>query len=665
MFVGTCPMSRKAHWLDHEALRGAQVVQASTSEQEGINRVERILSNRGIRVDGRLLREIAEVHRSPFYNFAALNFLASRGEISAPTPTGAPGEADAASQCWQPIRELREPEELQELIPSREDLLEHLVESASPPQLRMVLVVGSLMDIPFPYEVAHKVSAQTNPDLDDVGTSWARFKNRNPPGSAVRTQETADGQRWVSMHRDLASYLGRELSPADRRALHARIAEMAWTEANNLPADYLDRRYGLVALSAEQWTASRNLGEAARKHVAAATLAEELLAYDLAESHYGRAKLAFEQCVDADERRVEERLGLAHCCYRVARLRLTAGDRDRGECFDEARRVLGATETLLRQRLHDLDRTGADPLAQAQEVTPLRTNLRRCYALQSYVEFAMAQCARLDDGPGSASAANLYCEALQHAEAARGEGESRWVLAAASARLAGLLLEEAAELLVNRMADASADRAEQDLADDHRVEMLTRNAIFHAERAIGLQALERGEEQQLAAPKAWAYQVLGHVHQWIALMPDMAQIYFRSMNRRSTLSGDTLDRNTDLALALFELSVIQGDELDALRACLERAQRTERWDDSRERIDESDRPTRVATVLHEYLRWTEAFRVPEHLAAAHAGLALAWLAATTGDTSAFPDAWEHVQHHARAAAEMVDEYAIAGRASCC
>ena len=531
------------------------------------------------------------------------------------------------------------------MVPTQAEIMDHLIEASCPAHLRPVLVVGALMGAPFPFELAHEVSMETDPNLGDPDTCWEQLAGRTAQGSILQTQVTADGQRWVGMHRDLASHLGRHLSPAERRMVHRRVAQRASSQAGAVGTDRRDHRYGLLAVASEQWTAAREVKNAAAAHRAAAELAEELLAFDLATSHYRRAIAAFDQGAREEEVCTDQRLGLAHCTYRLGRLHLLAGGTN-DQYFATALAVLQDAQAQLRTLLGDADRVVSRTSAANHEVGELRLGLRRCSGLAAYVELSMADQARRGDQWRRRDAANLYCEALQHAEAARGEGDSRWVVAAASARLADLLLEEAAELIADPFPDPHLDE---------RLAMTTRNAIFHAERAIRVRGLDALEERCLAEPRAWSYEVLGRAHQWIAALPGTAYGFFERMNSASLLVNDATDRTTDLGHGLFLLSLVAPGELDHLAAHL----RTESLRSDlgvvalcrRDDAAESD-GGEVARLLYQCLRWTEATRAPEHRAWAHACLALAWFAAARGDPAGHPEEWSQVRAHVSNAEEL-------------
>jgi HD superfamily phosphohydrolase YqeK len=517
--------------------------------------------------------------------------------------------------------------------------------------LQPVLKVGALIGAPFSFDVALAVAAESDPALGAAETCWTQLVDR-ARGSILRTQETADRERWVSMHRDLASHLGRQISPFERRALHAKIAHHAEQAAACVPQERRDRKYGFVALAAEQWTAARDLKPAAETHRAAAELAEELLAFDLAASHYQRAMNAFEQRANEDGMCIGERLGLAHCTYRLGRLHLLAGFTD-DKLFQQALTVLEDTQARLRTRLYESDHS--ETSIPAPDVGEMSRELRRCSGLAAYVEFYMAEQARLNDSPQDTTAANLYCEALQHAEAAQGEGDSRWVLAAASARLADQLLEKAADLIVNPSSDRPLPG---------ELEQVTRDVIFHAERALGLRGLNAVDERRLAEPRAWAYEVLGRVHQWLAGLPQVAQSYFTRMDATSLLVDDATDLTTDLGYALFSLSLIEEEELGSLSACLQRERERDaaivdsQSSPSTEATHAGGRGASAAGRLYRCLRWAEATRTPEHRAAAHACVALAWFAAARGDPTNANE-WGPAHYHASKAADLANEHSMA------
>ncbi|HEU4841715.1 MAG TPA: hypothetical protein VFT09_09740, partial [Ilumatobacteraceae bacterium] len=198
------------------------------------------------------------------------------------------------------------------------------------------------------------------------------------------------------------------------------------------------------------------------------------------------------------------------------------------------------------------------------------------------------------------------------------------------------------------------------------LDMLRRNVTLHAERALRVRGLTTTDEERLAEPRAWAFEVLGRLHQWIAAQPAVAAGFFRRMNDNSAVLDDATDRTTDLSHALFLLSLVPSDRLDELAAALAAEETQTRLVVEGEATAVGARgagaPSDVACIarlLYDALRWTEATRAPEHRASAHACLAVAWFAAARGDPAHPAGAWEHAHRHAVDAVGLVT-----GRAAC-
>jgi len=403
---------------------------------------------------------------------------------------------------------------------------------------------------------------------------------------------TADGERLIDLAQvDLVTHLAQRLGPATTQRLHARLAQYFAEPIADDIGSSLDDRYSRAKAAARHWANADRPRHAADAERVAAGLAEQTLAYQEARDHYKRAIRLFTQLLARNARKEtvslddhEDLLILANCLYRLGQMTRLANERRSGPGKDPTKYFHQALKRLqeLSTNLHDRRLAApqpADPAAVSPRDLPkpniIRHHIRLCEALSGWINLELAEWHELRGE--SQRSRELLFDTLRHAEAARGEADSRWLLAAASVRLAQQLVNDAVELRF-----------------DHpiRAHNLIIEALFQVERVIGLQAVSPEEERNLEDPRSRAWMVLGQILQTMEVEPRLAEWALRRMNEHRRDVSDLVDMMTDRQLGLFLLS---------------RAHRT---------ADDPTAKSEARTLLERHARWaTESGLDREHSAA--------------------------------------------------
>jgi len=473
------------------------------------------------------------------------------------------------------------------VIPERDRLLDHMVEEFVPVRFRSIIEAGSLIGRRFPFSAAF---AATHPPESVDGqppstaaierwrvaadTLWATLERIDPDGSVIVCHRSVDDERMISFAQvDLARHLTNGLDTAATRQLHERLARyFARPIAEDCGASF-DDAYRDARAAATHWALAGRVRNAADAERVAAQLAERVLAYPEARRHYRTAIRLFTQLLARSEHRRtvnlvdhEDLLILANCLYRLGQMTRLAHQRGaaaRG-ASDPTKYFRLALRRLkeLSRNLHDkrLARPMSEELAAISrrdlpEPNVIRHHIRLCETLSGWVNLELAEILDQDDGEESRQ---LLFEALRHAEAARGEADSRWLLADASARLAEHLVEDAVQAR---------------FPDGVRAQNLAVEAQFHIERVIGLEAVSPDEDRDLEEPRSRAWMVLGLLFQALEVKPRLAEWAFRRMNDHRHDVSDLVDMRTDRRLGLFLLSSHRGTRdarTDEARTLLER-----------------------------------------------------------------------------------------------
>ncbi len=411
--------------------------------------------------------------------------------------------------------------------------------------------------------------------------AWNDLKTIDPDQSVLSCSESEAGELMVSFAQaELIGHLRNRLSPRTAREYHERLARYLVNPIEKLDREDYGDRYYRANLAAEHWSLAIRPRDAADAHRHAAQLAELSLAYGESQKHYENAIRLYTQLLA--ERRDptrdhEDLLILANCYYRVGQTTRLSG---RPEKVDEEPKhgkrpqEWGAINYLERagQRLEELKKLllENEPDRWPDGITGPCTrgipgpNLVRHYlrvynAVSGHVHLELAQChesvvdqcrARAGDElhtcnkcePHRNAIRDRLFDALRHAEAAQGEAGSRWLLAAASARLAALLTDQSLRL----QREEAARSAE-----------LAVEAFFHIERIIGLEPYTAEEKHEFADPVSVAWRTAGRLFRHHALQARIAEWCFRKMNAHDADVAATIDMVTDRWLGGFLLSICQ------------------------------------------------------------------------------------------------------------
>lgn len=529
---------------------------------------------------------------NPYYALSALWYLVDNGHLvqqerTIPQgedrgPSGGTGD-DRDVVTWVPARP---DEEL--VVPSRDRLLDHMIEEFIPVRFRPIVEVGSLIGRRFPFSAAFAVASPPEsidglPPTDGAierwrvaaDEVWAELEKVDPDGSVIVCHRSADDERMISLAQvDLVTHLRKALDDTAARERHEQLARYFEEPIADDCGRSLDDRYRNARAAAIHWANAERPREAADAEREAAGLAEETLAYPEARSHYRRAIRLFTQLLAKDEHgstvelaEHEDLLILASCRYRLGRMTRLAFESGsiEGGAADPTKHFRLALKHLreLTKNLHDKRLAVSASPEQAvssrrdlPEPNVIRHYIRLCETLSGWINLERAEWHRARD---TEKARGLLFDALRHAEAARGEADSRWLLAAASARLAQQLVADAAE--------------EQQRGRRVRSHNLAIEAQFHVERVIGLAAVSAEEDRNLEEPRSRAWTVLGELFQTIAIEPQLAEWAFYRMNDHRHDVSDLVDMMTDRRLGLFLLSRHRGirdDRTDEARRLLER-----------------------------------------------------------------------------------------------
>ena len=508
------------------------------------------------------------VDSNPYYALSALWYLVDNGHLVEPPRICDTTEKSDSPEdefvTWVPAH-LDEPPS----IPGREKLLDHMIEEFVPVGFRSIIEAGSLIGRRFPFSAAY---AATHPaksiDGQPPGSEaikrwnakadkcWVKLSEIDQEGSVIVCHSSADNERMINFAQvDLMTYLSSQLSESETLNYNIRLAQYFSKPIADDAGRTIDDNYGNSQAAATHWARARELRHAADAERIAAKLAEKALAYPEARRHFRRAIRQFTQILANKDQGSsfnlvdhQDLLILANCLYHLGQMTRLANERGSGEAssldpikyFDQALKRLKE----LSQKLHDKHLLGPAPelntLITARnlpEPNVIRHNIRLCENLSGWVNLELAEWYG-ERNPKESR--RLLFDALRHAEAARGEADSRWLLAAASAELAQKLVDDAFEA--------------QQSGNSVRSHNLAIEAQFHIERVIGIAAVSSEEERNLEEPRSRAWTVLGQLFQTIEMEPQLAEWAYRRMNDHRKDVSDLVDMKTDRRLGLFLLS---------------------------------------------------------------------------------------------------------------
>ena len=506
---------------------------------------------------------------NPYYALSALWYLVDNGHlVEERRPDARPTDfderrSDANVVVWVPAAA-----DGQITVPARNQLLDHKIDEFIPIRFRTLISVGALIGRRFPFSAAYAAAcppesvdgepptaAATERWRHDASVAWDELRAVDPDGSVIGCHTSIDGERMIEVAQvDLVSHLVRRLGSGTQH-LHARLAQYFTEPIGRDIGSSLDDRYTRAEAAAMHWAAANRPRHAADAERFAAGLAEQALAYGEARDHYRRAIRLFTQLLARSSRNEtvyiedhQDLLILASCLYRLGQMTRLASERESisGNGADPTKYFLQALKRLeeLSANLHDKRQSAPEPADVApvpQRDLPrpniIRHHIRLCAALSGWIDLELAEWHELCGD--SQRSRELLFDALRHAESARGEADSRWLLVAASVRLAQQLVDDAVEI-----------RFEHPV----RAHNLAIEALYQIERVINLQAVSPDEDHNLDDPRSRAWMVLGRSFQSLVGDPQLAEWAFRRMNEHRRDVGDLVDMMTDRQLGLFLLS---------------------------------------------------------------------------------------------------------------
>jgi tetratricopeptide (TPR) repeat protein len=506
---------------------------------------------------------------NPYYALSALWYLVDNGHlVEAPRPRARPTDLDERPSDTDVVVWVPAAADGQITVPTRNQLLDHKVDEFIPIRFRTLISVGAMIGRRFAFSAAYAAacppkSVDGEPPTaaaierwrHDASVAWNELRAIDPDGSVISCHTSVDGERIVEIAQvDLVAHLVRRLGPSTRH-LHAALAQYFTEPIGRDIGSSLDDRYTRAEAAAMHWAAANQPRHAADAEQFAAGLAEQALAYGEARDHYRRAIRLFTQLLARSSRNEtvhiedhQDLLILATCLYRLGQMTRLASEREstNGDRPDPTKYFLQALKRLeeLSANLHDKRQSAPEPAV----VTPLpqrdlprpnviRHHIRLCASLSGWTDLDLAEWHELC-GDRQRSRELLF-DALRHAESARGEADSRWLLVAASVRLAHQLVDDAVEIRFE---------------DQVRAHNLAIEALYQIERVINLEAVSPDEDHNLDDPRARAWMVLGRIFQSLFGDPQLAEWAFRRMNEHRRDVSDLVDMMTDRQLGLFLLS---------------------------------------------------------------------------------------------------------------
>ncbi len=587
---------------------------------------------------------------NPYYALSALWYLVDNGHLVEPKNSlGDDERVDTDGVVvWV---QAKSDEELE--IPSRDRLLDHMVEEFVPIRFRNVIAAGALIGRTFPFSAAFATASPPTsvdekpidgrpPNAEEIARwqqagddMWAQLSKVDPDGSVISCHLSVDRERKISLAQvDLVAHFAQRSDLRTTWLYHERLATYFTAPIAKDVGQSLDDRYSRAEAAATHWTLANRSREAADAERIAAGLAEQALAYHEARAHYRRAIRLFTQLLAEHARKEtvslvehEDMLILANCLYRLGQMTRLANERasdadgsDPTAYFDHALVLLAELSSNLHDKRLAAPASPGTTTASPRDIPEpniLRHYIRLCEALRGYVNLELAEWYELENDP--ARSRELLFETLRHAEAARGEAGSRWLLAATSARLAQQLVTD-------------ADRGSPPRTGA-RPQPTVRGVVPDraCHRAPGREPRRGTRPRRPALARAWS--VLGQIFQYLEVEPRLAEWAFRRMNEHRRDVSDMVDMMTDQQLGVFLLSVCRGVPDDT--------------------SDAAASPTAEARALLEgYARWATESGIAHAQSGAYLNLALQTLV-EQADRAApdLAEAHRHVEMAIKSAAD--------------
>lgn len=531
---------------------------------------------------------------NPYYALSALWYLVDNGHLveKGSSDTVADTENRNLSPDGDVVTWVASRPDKALVVPNRGRLLDHMIEEFIPIKFRSIIETGSLIGRRFLFSAAF-AAAHPPESIDGQAPSagavkrwlakadeyWDELKRVDPDGSVIVCHLSCDRERMINLAQvDLVTHLAKQLDNATKLQCHNRLAEYFGKPIADDSSSTLDDNYRNAHAAASHWARANEPRHAADAERVAAGLAEEALAYPEAQAHYKRAIRLFTQLLANKQSRStlelvdhEDLLILANCLYRLGQMTRLANERrtikdvstDPTKYFAQAlKRLRELSDNLHNKRL--VAPTSVRHAANSQRNLPepnlIRHHIRLCETLSGWVKLELAEWYKSGDPNESRQ---LLFDALRHAESARGEADSRALLAAASAQMAQRLVDDAMEA--------------QSEGHAVRTHNLGIEAQFHIERVIGLVAVSPDEDRNLEESRSLAWSVLGQLFQTIQLKPQLAEWAFFKMNTHVHEVSDLVDMMTDRRLGLFLLSKHRGTSTRQTGQARTLLERHKRW----------------------------------------------------------------------------------------
>ena len=519
------------------------------------------LKSHHILLDDSLLRHLTEPN--PYYALSRLWYLTDRGFVAEEVVVDGLVDEGGLTR-WKLAIEADVPQ------PTHGALLNHMLEEYVPADLQTLIHVGSLVGRTFPFDVVYL--AWTAPQIDaetltsERAAVWERLTRADPDNMVLACSELRDGERYITFALDdLVPHIVEKIASNRRAALHARLATAFTVAADSVDPGKFEVAFHSVALrlSTGRRRAARTFVRRRTRIGALRNSRSARLAYREAERHYRVAIRLLAQLIadtsDASHDH-EDLLIIANCQYRLGQMVRMSGqftDEDTGspqQHFNNALQHLDGLRTRLRSD-EFVAVPGMSTAVFARDDIPgpdrIQHLLRVCDALSGYITLDRATW--LHELGEREQARDALFETLRCAELAAGEADSRWLLAAASARLAESLADQAI---------AIADETANDQRSKEKAHDLAVEALFYVERVVGLRATTLAEETDLAEPKALARDVFGRLATQLHGRPRLAEWVYRKLNTHRADLRIAEDMSTDFRLGQFLLSLVSLERVD-------------------------------------------------------------------------------------------------------
>ncbi len=451
------------------------------------------LAKEGIDADAAVIEAIAA--QDPILRMPLAWYLIAQGVVTE-AETLEEGAAASGRVRWTAL-------EGEDLQPPIENVVSWLLAELLPLSLRPALRVGALMRQPFQFDIAYTVAASgagaersvdtPGGEVEELEEQWKRLLDADRDNVVLRPVPTRRSIKLAQFtHGHLVEVLVGQMNEDDVRHARALIAAELQRRAAHADAA-VDQRINDWEEAADHLMELQEHRQAVIAYRSAGRMAEETSASAAAQRCYENAARALNKARLADERAeldADNLLLLANTSYRLTRIKGSFLEADDTLEAERADRRSDAIEYIRELRTY-LD---SGRLADDAKVSPLipaagavHHYRRLSHALAGYIHYQHGR-ELLEPGQDAlGQARHALLDAIQDAERAYGEGDSDWLLGAATTAYASVMAR-----------DAAAERA---LGFVARARMLQLDGFVHAERAIGVACLRSKDNP--AADDTW------------------------------------------------------------------------------------------------------------------------------------------------------------------